>query len=433
MRPLPILLFVSLLGMALAAHVQIPLRRVKSMMEKLMEEGKWETYQKKRDEYRKRLPHELISGSQIAYDYGDIVYIGQLSIGTPAQRFNMILDTGSSDLWVPDSSCGGIPGCPDYCNKLPKDQCPQFCDPAMCCPGSSTLPLNARVGIQLDQNPCDLKHRFNSSASSSYQKNGQQFTIQYGTGSAQGFLGQDVVCLGDSNVCYSKQLFGQATQIADFFENQPCDGIFGMGWPALSVDQVPPLLNNVVSLLDQPLFNVWMDRKGTQQDVVGGLFTYGALDSVNCDTSKIVYTPITSQTYWQFAIQGVSQGAYSSKMTYQVISDTGTSLIGAPQAVVDAIGKQLGGTYSPFYGAYTIDCNATPDDIVITIAGQPFNISYKDYIVSLNGDCVIGLFGFTFGGFGPQWILGDPWIRSFCNIYHIGGVKIGFAPAYHSS
>ncbi|CAJ0586549.1 unnamed protein product, partial [Mesorhabditis spiculigera] len=418
-----ILIFLALSAVALAAQVQVPLQRVKSMQEKLMEEGKWAAYQAQKEAHRKLEPHIFQSGNQVAYDYGDLVYIGQVTIGTPAQKFNLILDTGSSNLWVPDSTCGGIPGCADYCNKLPKDQCGQFCDPTKCCPGAENI---------LAQDPCDLKNRYNQSASSTYVKNGQRWSIQYGTGSAQGFLGQDRVCLGSSGVCYDKQVFGQATQIAAFFANQPCDGIFGMAWPSISVDNVPPLLNNVVSQLDMPLFSVWLDRKGTQQNVVGGLFTYGALDTVNCDPLTTYY-PLSSQTYWQFQIAGVSLDTYSSKVAYQVISDTGTSLIGAPQAVVDAVGKQLGGVFSQYYGAYTISCNATTPDLVINIGNNQYPISYQEYIVPLDGQCIIGLFGFEFGGFGPQWILGDPWIRSWCNVYHIGQAKIGFSKARHTA
>lgn len=44
------------------------------------------------------------------------MYVADVYVGTPAQVFSVVYDTGSANLWVPDVDCGkGIPVIPLHC------------------------------------------------------------------------------------------------------------------------------------------------------------------------------------------------------------------------------------------------------------------------------------------------------------------------------
>ena len=63
-------------------------------------------------------------------------------------------------------------------------------------------------------------------------------------------------------------------------------------------------MQNLQPQLDQPIFSVWLDRHvKPSEGALGGLITYGALDTKNCD-GVLDYVTLSSKTYWQFPLQG---------------------------------------------------------------------------------------------------------------------------------
>ncbi|ETN85913.1 hypothetical protein NECAME_06158 [Necator americanus] len=108
---------------------------------------------------------------------------------------------------------------------------------------------------------------------------------------------------------------------------------------------------------------------------------------------------------------------YSLKRSFQVISDTGTSLIAAPSAIAFAIARKAGGKFDQQQGLFFVDCKATPS-LELTIGEKNYVIGPENFIVHVgDGRCIVSIFGYPSPSFGPSWILGDPFIREYCNIY----------------
>lgn len=434
-----ILVILALVGVSLAA-LNFPMRRVTSVREKLMRQGKWAEYLAKKQAIKAALRAQ---GGPVSYrdevgelDFDDVLYLSDITIGTPAQTFTVVMDTGSANLWVPGKECGqgGTGVCGDECQGF---LCQYLCDKS-CCNGEMA-PFMYKANAK---NPCDTKRKFDGAASSTYDKDGKSFSIQYGTGSCSGYIANDKVCVG--NVCV-KTGFGVATNLAAFFADQPLDGILGLAFQALAVDGIKPPIQAMIDqhLLPNPYFTVWMTE--THKDnTTGGLITVGDLDTTHCD-SHIDWVPLSSATYYQVTLDGVRVGASeltgeevvlsssSEGKSQEAISDTGTSLIAGPPQQIQEIAEKLGGTLDREQGVYVVPCDNVKKlpPVIFTLDGKDYPVSAKNYVDIFSEEdprCFLGFQPFR-SAFGPSWILGDCWIREYCQVYDMGGKRLGLAKA----
>ncbi|ULT86953.1 hypothetical protein L3Y34_006595 [Caenorhabditis briggsae] len=395
-----------------------------NLRQRLQAQGKLAEYEKERNEVLSKKGVQLAQSSSPIIDYEDMAYMVPISLGTPPQNFVLFIDSGSSNLWVPDVTCAGGKDatCGSYCKSTPYDACLTFCQEE-CCTKS--------VKVSAKADACQSKHRFNSSLSSSYVSDGQKFDMTYNTGEVKGFFGVDTFCFTNTSVCVNGQQFGQATTIGEAFGKQPEDGIIGLGWPALAVNQQTPPMFNLLNQgkLDLPYFVVYLAEIGPTSQINGGAFTVGGLDTTNCD-ANVDWVPLTSRTFWQFKLSGVSSGSYTQTPSsgWQAAADTAASFIGAPKSVVISLAKVIGATYVPLTGAFFIDCDAVTPDIVFTINGKTYNMPSSSFVVSAGpGPCMFAFYELSAGGFYPSWMLGPPFMRAFCHVHDMQNGRLGLA------
>ncbi|KAF9194687.1 hypothetical protein BGZ49_003145 [Haplosporangium sp. Z 27] len=340
------------------------------------------------------VPHDPVrvntassSGSSVPVtDYGvDSEYYGVASVGSPGQSFKFIFDTGSADIWVPSTNCKSL--------------------------------------------TCQVHPTFNSTKSSTFKKDGRPWSIKYGDGSsASGILGSDFVTVGNIKL---RQTIGLTTLESDLFAFSPQDGLFGLGFSSIeSVAGVKTFMDNAIAAkaVAQPVFSVFLPsirRNGG----VGGSYLFGAIDKTKYSGS-LTYVPVTTQGYWQVAIQNVYYNTKSlAQPTVQGIIDTGTTLTIVGNSTAAAIHKNING--AGYGGAWTVPCSvkSSNDTVSFKMAGKRFQVPVADLAwYPLDGQGKVCYSGIQ-GGTGSLWILGDVFVKNnYCVFNHSSTPSIGIAP-----
>jgi Eukaryotic aspartyl protease len=195
-----------------------------------------------------------------------------------------------------------------------------------------------------------------------------------------------------------------------------------------SIDGTPTVFENAIAqnVVDQPIFAFSL---GDNQD---GELTLGGYDASKF-TGDLVTVPLTSATYWQINVDTIrlADGSYKSETVQSAIVDTGTSLLVGPKAQVRQIAQSYGAK-SSFTGQYTVDCQTVDSlpDLVLTIAGIEYTLPAP--VLQASSMCILAIAGMDFPPPGPQWILGDVFLREYYTVFNYLDQTVSFAKAVQS-
>ncbi|WOG29931.1 pepsin-like aspartic protease [Endozoicomonas sp. 8E] len=319
-------------------------------------------------------------------DRHNLLYFGAFTMGAQKQPFTAVLDTGSSNIWVPEKNC-------------------------------------YTAG-------CRGKKKFDPDRSSSFFTYGRELSVQYGTGSMRGYVGYDTLTFGGITV--TKQGIGLATQLSHYFKNFSFDGLFGIAYKSLASDKVTPWMDNAVAqgLISKAIFSFYLSNTpgdGASRLIIGepdpdyyqGDITWHSLQSL--ETGGPV------DQYYSIAFDGIAVNDVSIPLTCQdqgqcrAVVDSGSSKIVGPANDIASIRDAL--SIKP-------DCSNLYEQpsLVFTIDGTSYTVAPEFYVVkevdrSGQTVCTAGLAS----GEEGFWIFGDAFMRGFYVVFDKSDSRLAFA------
>ncbi|XP_076046137.1 lysosomal aspartic protease-like [Oratosquilla oratoria] len=323
-------------------------------------------------------------------NFQDAQYFGTIEIGTPGQKFDVIFDTGSSNLWIPSEQC-------------------------------SIINL-----------ACQTHNRYDSTLSSTYVENGTSFEIVYGSGAMKGFCSSDNVQIGTTVA--KDQIFAEATKEPGLaFVLGRFDGILGMGFSTISVNGIRTVFDTMIDqgAVDAPVFSFYLNHD--MEGEVGGELILGGSDP-NHYEGDLIYVPVSKAGYWQYTQENIKVGEKVMDFCApcEAIIDTGTSLIAGPKDDVKALMKEIGAIHILGTPEYIVPCNkvATLPTVTFAFGGHDFTLTGPEYIIKSTDaagqtTCLVGIMGLPIDI--DFWILGDTFISRYYTEFDQGNMRMGFA------
>ncbi|KAI4527056.1 acid protease [Schizophyllum commune Loenen D] len=306
----------------------------------------------------------------------DTGYLSTIQMGTPPTDFEILMDSGSADLWVGSTQC-----------------------------------QSATTG-----GDCG-KHQFlGSNTSSSFKATKTPFQVTYGTGAVAGAIVQDNIAMG--GLTLDAHTFGVATQETDDFadDSVPFDGLMGLAQSTLSNQGVPTPPEALASagLIQDAIVSYKIPRLA--DGLNDGQVTFGGLDDTKFDASTLTTVEnVSPDGFWEADLDGATMdGTDLGFKGRTAILDTGTTLMIVPDDDALAIHQQIDGAAQDQVNGFLVPCN-TAQTLSLAFGGTSFDIDSRDLAFADLGDgsgmCVSGIQAGTVGG-ANEWLVGDTFLKN---------------------
>ncbi|OQS02482.1 cathepsin, cysteine protease family C01A [Thraustotheca clavata] len=328
-------------------------------------------------------------------NYDQLQFYGSIYIGTPPQPFDIIFDTGSSDIWVPSVACTACAG----------------------------------------------TYRYNASASTTYQSNYRQFQAYYGSGAVFGNVLWDVVSISPL-LPLKTLLMGQVAKQDANIQQFESEGIIGLGFPPLASISRP----SFIEVFQIEIFSLYISTLSMEKTTPSQLILHGIDHDLPGKNATWHYFPLKSthsaDGFWAIQFAGVGVNSRTKQQTNGLIQETstavldsGTSLILLPQneynqliqmiclavdsdsgCKLDTLSKGFSCTSCSYQEFPPVTFFLGPENI-------PFTLQGSDYVRCELNTCT------------PQieksasqfCVLGDIFIRAYYTAFDVKNRRIGLA------
>ncbi|KAK5663785.1 hypothetical protein OQA88_4217 [Cercophora sp. LCS_1] len=344
-------------------------------------------------------------------------YFATCQLGTPAQELTLQLDTGSSDIWVPDSNAA-------VCSDGSKGGCDL---------GTFT-PKRSSTFEVVGKNTFDISYVDGSSSTGDY------FTDVFEIGGA--VVDNMTMGLGlRTTIPYGLVGVGYALNEAIVSDTQSASSAY----PNLPVSMVDAGFINTVA------YSLWLN----DLDANSGNILFGGIDTekfVGDQLTRIDIYP-TQNVFTSFLVAFTSLQAYSpsgsdtltsTQFPVPAVLDSGTTLSYLPTDLAQQSWKEAGAIYSSQFQLAVIPCqmknskgyfsfgfagpkgpriNVTMDELVLDLTEGPPPVFNTGPYKGLDA-CEFGIQNFT----SAPFLLGDTFLRSAYVVYDLLNHQIGIAP-----
>ncbi|ONH64861.1 Aspartic proteinase 3 [Cyberlindnera fabianii] len=353
-----------------------------------------------------------------------------VNITLDGQQLEVLLDTGSSDLWVISSDA-------QYCQVKSPDSSEKMRKRD----SGALYHCDSEISVTQVQ---DFEE-YGLYNTKDFHDSGKFFYIQYGDYTfAEGTWGTAGLSIGDANVNdftigVAKVTNSTPTVFGIGFKgNEASDAYFMRDHGgAFTYDNFPIALKNA-GYIDKLLYSLYMNADNTEGTVLFG----GTDDSAY--TGNLVTLPmdniyadygIDKPVTFNVILQGLSFTDDSGEESYDILGgetsvllDSGTSACLIPPQAAGYVINALGASFNEQAGLYVTDCSKGRSDVTLNYKfdGITINVPISDMLVSLDNQgtqCAI-----LIGGSGDISILGDPFLRGTYVVYDLENYEISLAP-----